>query len=900
MELPMGGTNLLPSPNPLETSNKNHGYMDMNAQNPTNGMKMSAPASLAPGMPQSELAMGLGVAPTINMNSNGAPQNAIKSPDPSTHPFLSLDLHQNAHLNLSHTDALASVPHDLTPVESVSMQNTFGGSVLSDPSNALHEIGTIIDELASTAADARVHFHGGQFDKCSEKVESLKKMIKRIGEIGVMSINHASEQHSCSSSNGPGVGSPVSPDHKKQLFSAALFSVAADGHETKKRRIMANQMPELPMKALRGPSLATRARSRSDLSDIPLRLSHLENKWPASTLVSPTFQSNPFDFQMSPACPGQNQPTRSSTFSFSETSNSQPVLSSTPSENVIPVVLEQAQVIPPAVSLPASPPSAVPSAKTMSSLAQITEEHSDVNVLPSSSMALKLALEQPSSDSWHSDRNGQVLSSHNDSIDNSNASFLDSADDGWEGFSTMDRAAGGATELSAELRVLYDKIFHDFLNCLCSNLEAKDERGELIHQTLMPKKMARLDESPDFRPFKFRIQAFTNAFQAELQRQGLGEEDSSMRKVKPYLWTHPYISRFNEDGKKAKSKGNHIWNVEARRLPGGGWEFFTFTPKIAGAASKVAYVGEPWSWNLRIWDPQASSSNIKVVYSANTLPRWLHWEEDENVLTGIPQDPTDSCEVSVTALYVQFGQLHRLEHSFFLKVLPSNVESRSNGEMPSTISDVPPTQQAVEMRASQTAPAPALAMGMSGPQFEMQKHEVVEPSHASDVLSSIPFPFTPPVYMDKAPGPFQFDPSLLHRQQPSTPAPSSAFAGSATRPQTVVFINNTGSHGVATPMPSTTNVHTSPTAPMPVAVSSESAVSSVPHVMQGAEPSSMIQMWNEIERRQQEQASSLMLLMPQRPQAFSLNEHPGQSTPMSNMPSDISASLPSLNPNPSN
>jgi hypothetical protein len=32
----------------------------------------------------------------------------------------------------------------------------------------------------------------------------------------------------------------------------------------------------------------------------------------------------------------------------------------------------------------------------------------------------------------------------------------------------------------------------------------------------MAKKMQRLDESPDFRPFKFRIAAFTNAFLEEV------------------------------------------------------------------------------------------------------------------------------------------------------------------------------------------------------------------------------------------------------------------------------------------------------------------------------------------------------------------------------------------------
>jgi hypothetical protein len=47
-------------------------------------------------------------------------------------------------------------------------------------------------------------------------------------------------------------------------------------------------------------------------------------------------------------------------------------------------------------------------------------------------------------------------------------------------------------------------------------VEATDAKGEPIHQTLMAKKMQRLDESPDFRPFKFRIQAFTNAFLEEV------------------------------------------------------------------------------------------------------------------------------------------------------------------------------------------------------------------------------------------------------------------------------------------------------------------------------------------------------------------------------------------------
>ena len=83
----------------------------------------------------------------------------------------------------------------------------------------------------------------------------------------------------------------------------------------------------------------------------------------------------------------------------------------------------------------------------------------------------------------------------------------------------------------------------------------------------MAKKMQRLEASTEFRPFKFRIQAFTNAFHDALVMNGLTEDILPLRKVKVYLWKHRYISRFNEDGKKQKSKGNHVWNIEARKIP---------------------------------------------------------------------------------------------------------------------------------------------------------------------------------------------------------------------------------------------------------------------------------------------------------------------------------------------
>jgi hypothetical protein len=83
-------------------------------------------------------------------------------------------------------------------------------------------------------------------------------------------------------------------------------------------------------------------------------------------------------------------------------------------------------------------------------------------------------------------------------------------------------------------------------------VDATDAKGEAIHQTLMAKKMEKLDASTDFRPFKFRIQAFTSAFAEKLSKYGYNEDELSVRKVRQYLWAQPHISRFNDDGKKSK------------------------------------------------------------------------------------------------------------------------------------------------------------------------------------------------------------------------------------------------------------------------------------------------------------------------------------------------------------
>ncbi|KIY43584.1 hypothetical protein FISHEDRAFT_78432 [Fistulina hepatica ATCC 64428] len=226
---------------------------------------------------------------------------------------------------------------------------------------------------------------------------------------------------------------------------------------------------------------------------------------------------------------------------------------------------------------------------------------------------------------------------------------------------------GGST-IPPEYKDEVDRIFFEYLNKICSNLDATDAKGDGIHQKLMPKKMARLDESRDFRPFKFRILAFTTAFLEELARQGYPEDKIPMKKVRNYLWHQSYILRFNEDGKKAKSKGNHIWNVEAKKLDNGKWEFRPFHRKIAGNPPGIAYIGLHWQWSPRVWDPQAVWT-APVQYSSPELPSWLSWKEC--VLSGVPPPDAKSCNITTIAQFIIDGQEGTLTHSFHLSIVPA-------------------------------------------------------------------------------------------------------------------------------------------------------------------------------------------------------------------------------------
>jgi hypothetical protein len=231
------------------------------------------------------------------------------------------------------------------------------------------------------------------------------------------------------------------------------------------------------------------------------------------------------------------------------------------------------------------------------------------------------------------------------------------------------------------LRERLDEIFFGFLARVCSDLDASDSHGERIHQTMIAKKLNKVTETIDFKQFKFRIRSFTNAFREELQRNGISEDIVSEKKARQYLWQHKYISRFNEDGKKAKSKGNHVWIIEAKKTCDGGWIFKEFERKIAGPEpSPVAYVGTRYSYKPKVYDPQIRSP--KAIFNSPWLPSWLTWENNE--LTGIPNEMAQECKITVVANYYHGDTPYRLEKSFYLSVWQGE-ETPIDGDLNSSL-----------------------------------------------------------------------------------------------------------------------------------------------------------------------------------------------------------------------
>ncbi|KAJ2613285.1 hypothetical protein H4S08_002291 [Coemansia sp. RSA 1365] len=220
--------------------------------------------------------------------------------------------------------------------------------------------------------------------------------------------------------------------------------------------------------------------------------------------------------------------------------------------------------------------------------------------------------------------------------------------------------------LDAELMARLDGLFMKYLEAICSNNITVDSEGESIHQTQMAKKLEKLEQCAEYRTFRFRIQAFSNGFREFIEREaGLTEQAVSKQQLRNYLHQQHYISRYNEDGKKAKSKGHHVWNVEAKKMSRNTWWFKEFVRRIAAPPPK-AIAGVPYEWTPTIWDPQIKAP--KVYFSSEWLPPWLRWEN--NTLRGLPPVDAADCSVGVVASYYQGKEVCHFKSNFTIHVMP--------------------------------------------------------------------------------------------------------------------------------------------------------------------------------------------------------------------------------------
>jgi hypothetical protein len=176
-------------------------------------------------------------------------------------------------------------------------------------------------------------------------------------------------------------------------------------------------------------------------------------------------------------------------------------------------------------------------------------------------------------------------------------------------------ASSGESPFPSSLLPQLDALFVAFLQRVVSDESITDGRGEPLHHPLPPRKQQKVHALPltSWRPIKLRIQAFTSAFQEELARtlaagMNLARHEVSVKRVREYLWTRDLIARFNPSGRKAKSRGSHVWCVEARRVDDNikaEWEFRHWRRKIQVVRdSLIAQWGQLLRLPLKVWDPQ--------------------------------------------------------------------------------------------------------------------------------------------------------------------------------------------------------------------------------------------------------------------------------------------------------
>ncbi|KAG8823560.1 hypothetical protein FRC19_003579 [Serendipita sp. 401] len=229
----------------------------------------------------------------------------------------------------------------------------------------------------------------------------------------------------------------------------------------------------------------------------------------------------------------------------------------------------------------------------------------------------------------------------------------------------MSRSPPVGEELDPHTKTIVDDYLLRYLNYLCINYEAVDRSGRRIHQQYTVRRIERDEELYGWRPLKFRIEAFVNAFIDILIKEGMSYDMTTH--VPHYLSRSNIFSRFNESGNRMKSQGQNIWRVRARYRNTGDfadyhstavldqsaqgysifpimatppyvhydpgrmlsigpllWEFLPYERSIVGQPP-MAVAGKPWLWNLRLHDHWASRKAVHwKLIAAPELPLTAH------------------------------------------------------------------------------------------------------------------------------------------------------------------------------------------------------------------------------------------------------------------------------------
>ncbi|KAG8826301.1 hypothetical protein FRC17_008300 [Serendipita sp. 399] len=242
-----------------------------------------------------------------------------------------------------------------------------------------------------------------------------------------------------------------------------------------------------------------------------------------------------------------------------------------------------------------------------------------------------------------------------------------------QSFARNMRPALGLEKLDDHTRSIFDNYLLRYLNHLCINPNATDRFGRRIHQQYTAKRIERDQLVYGWRPLKFRIEAFVNAFMDILMEEGLTYE--VVAQAPSYLGLSNLLSRFNESGNRTKSQGQNIWRARARCRIGSNvhsyhpttvgpvhpsnmsigyptvsaptaapntayhdtgrmlcdppllWEFLPFERYIVGQPP-LAIVGRQWQWSLKLHDHWASRKKVQwklIEADPESHPPILSW-----------------------------------------------------------------------------------------------------------------------------------------------------------------------------------------------------------------------------------------------------------------------------------